>query len=58
MRKDTGTRDDGHRQDKRRADVQRMDDVLKELLAQYSVRFPQFKIMIVGRTDEPAAGSH
>ncbi len=58
MRKDTGTRDDGHRQDKRQVGVQRMDDVLKELLAQYSARFPQFKIMLVGRNDEPATGSH
>ena len=58
MRKNPTTRDDGHRQDKRRADVQRIDDVLKELLAQYSVRFPQFKIIIIGRTDKPATRSH
>ena len=58
MWKETDTRVDGHRQDKRQADVQRMDDVLKELLAQYSARFPQFKIMIIGRTSEPATRSH
>ena len=58
MWKDTGSRDDGHRQDKRLAGVQRMDDVLKELLAQYSAQFPQLKIMLVGRTDEPPTESH
>ncbi len=55
---DTATRDDDYQRDKRQAGVQRMDDVLKELLAQYSSRFPQFKIMIVGCTDELTAGSH
>ena len=51
MRKDTAAFDDGH-QDKQQASVQRIDDVLEELLAQYSVRFPQLKIVIVGRTDD------
>jgi hypothetical protein len=36
MRKDTAARDDGH-EDKRRGGVQRIDDLLEELLAQYSV---------------------
>ncbi len=57
MGKHTATRDDRHQQDKRRASVQRIDDVLKELLAQYSVQFPQLKIVIIGRTDEIQAGS-
>jgi hypothetical protein len=35
-----------------------MDDVLKELLAQYSAKFPQLKIMLVGRTDQAATRSH
>lgn len=55
MRKNTAACDDGH-QDKRRAGVQRIDDVLEELLAQYSVRFPQFKIVIAGRTDDFGPG--
>jgi hypothetical protein len=36
--------------------VQRIDDVLDELLALYSVRFPQLKIVIVGRTDDFGPG--
>ena len=55
MREDTAARDNGH-QDKRWGGVQRIDDVLEELLAQYSVRFPQLKVVIVGRTDDFGPG--
>ena len=36
--------------------VQRMDDVLQELLAQYSVRFPQYKFVIVSPARQPGPG--
>jgi hypothetical protein len=55
MEKDSAARDDGHH-DKQPTRVQRIDEVLEELLAQYSVRFPQFKLVIVGRTDEFGPG--
>ena len=56
MGRDTAARDDCQQQDKRRAGMQRMDELLQELLAQYSLQFPQLKIVIIGRTDEIQAG--
>ena len=35
--------------------LQRMDDVLQELLAQYSARFPQYKFVIVSPARKPGA---
>jgi hypothetical protein len=58
VRKDAASHDDRRQQHKCRAGRQRIDDVLKELLVQCSVQFPQLKIVIIGPTDEIQAGSH
>ena len=52
MRKRTRAgRNDGRRQRQSRA--QPIGDVLEELLALYSARFPQFKFVIIGPANQP-----
>jgi hypothetical protein len=43
---------DGHQPDRILAGAQRIDDVLDQLLVQFSARFPELKIVIVGRTGQ------
>lgn len=57
MRHHSFLRSDGRRQE-RQPVVQRVDELLDELLAQFSVRFPQFKLVIVSRTDDFRPGGN
>jgi hypothetical protein len=57
MRRDITTFGRGGRQQvKRSIGVRRMDDVLQELLALYSARFPQYKIVLVSPARQPEVG--
>jgi hypothetical protein len=57
MRNDTTFRGGGDdQQGKLPAGVQRIDDVLDELLAQFSAQFPQFKIVVLSPTDALGPG--
>lgn len=49
-------RDEGRRQPQTRA--QPIGDVLEELLALYSARFPEFKFMIVGPANQSTNPPH
>lgn len=51
-------RDRDRQQNERSAGRQRIDEVLDELLAQFSVRFPQFKLVILSRTDDFGPGGN
>jgi hypothetical protein len=43
--------------DKRPSGAQPIDKVLQELIAQYSARFPQLKIVLISRAGETTVGS-
>ena len=57
MRNRSSFRGEG-RQQSGSAGVQRIDEVLDELLAQFSVRFPQFKLVILSRTEDFGPGGN
>jgi hypothetical protein len=52
MRHHSPCRGEGRQQERQPVGVQRIDAVLDELLARFSVRFPKFKFVIVSRTDD------
>jgi hypothetical protein len=58
MRHHSPFRGEGRQQQRQPVGVQRIDALLDDLLAQFSARFPQFKFVIVNRTENFRSGGN